>query len=215
MSQINQFNSERWARLWLTALNREAPAGLYELLLAKYAEPHRRYHNQRHIAECLRELDLIRSLVRESEAVEFALWFHDAVYDSRAADNEEQSAALAGESLRQAGAGPALVHAVRQLVLATKLHHGALHLDAPLLVDVDLSILGQSTERFWEYEQGIRAEYAWVAQETFAVQRVEILERFLARPRLYHTDFFFKRYEAQARANLKVSIARLRCESEP
>lgn len=213
MSQINLFNSERWSWLWQAALNREAPAGLYEQLQAQYAEPHRQYHNQRHIAECLREFDRIRSRAREPEAVEFAIWFHDAVYDSRAADNEEQSAALAGESLRQAGARPALVHAVRQLVLATKLHDGALHPDAPLLVDVDLSILGQSAARFWEYEQGIRAEYAWVPQEVFRGKRAEILERFLARPRLYHTDFFFKRFELQARANLNAAIARLRCES--
>ena len=107
-------------------------------------------------------------------AVELAIWFHDAVYDPRAADNEEKSAELACKSLRQAGANQALSNSVRRLVLATKSHDGTLHPDAPLLVDIDLSVLGRPAEQFWEYEQGIRAEYAWVEQSIFAAKRAEM-----------------------------------------
>ncbi|WP_214429302.1 hypothetical protein, partial [Escherichia coli] len=35
----------------------------------------------------------------DPEAVEAAIWFHDAIYDSRAKDNEAQSAVLAAEKL--------------------------------------------------------------------------------------------------------------------
>jgi predicted metal-dependent HD superfamily phosphohydrolase len=207
---VNLLDPERWARLWHAAVQQESPPGLFESLLARYAEPQRHYHNQRHLAECLREFDLARSLAREAVAVELALWFHDAVYDPHASDNEERSAELAVASLREAGAAATLVNAVQQLVLATKSHDGARHPDAPLLVDVDLSILGQPPQRFWEYEQAIRAEYAWVPQEHFAIKRAEILERFLTRPRLYHTEQFSQRFEAPARANLRAAIERLR-----
>jgi len=207
---VNALSAERWSQIWQVAIRKPAPAGLFERLLALYAAPRRHYHNQPHIADCLGAFDEVRSLATEPAAVEFAIWFHDAIYDPRAGDNEERSADLAVASLKQAGASDELADAVRQLVLATKAHDGTLHPDAPLLVDVDLSILGQSPERFREYEHGIRAEYAWVDQITFCTKRAEILERFLARPRLYHTESFFTRFEIQARRNLDASIRRLR-----
>ena len=175
-----------------------------------YAEPHRHYHNQQHIADCLNELDRVRYLAVESDAVEFAIWFHDAVYDPRAGDNEERSADFAASGLQAGGAKAGLVRSVQQLVLATKAHDGTLHPDAPLLVDVDLSILGQSPDRFWEYENAIRAEYSWVESAAFATKRSEILGRFLARPRLFQTEYFFQRFEIQARSNLRASIEQLR-----
>jgi len=71
------------------------------------------------------------------------------------------------------------------------------------VVDVDLSILGQSEKRFSEYEQQIRQEYAWVPQAVFASKRAEILGRFLARPGIFATEWFRTKYEQQARATSK------------
>ncbi len=89
-------------------------------------------------------------------------------------------------------------------------HDPSLHPDAPLLVDVDLSILGKSPAQFEDYETSIRREYAWVPQQTFAEKRVEILKRFLARKRIYSTEAMFTRYERQARENLAESIRKLK-----
>jgi predicted metal-dependent HD superfamily phosphohydrolase len=175
-----------------------------------YSEPHRRYHKLAHIADCLAEFDRVRELAREPLAVELAIWFHDALYDSRAADNEERSAQLAQVWLGEARVESALMDAVGRLILATKRHDASLHVDAALLVDVDLSILGQPQDRFWEYEAQIRAEYSWVPLEIFSVKRAEILNGFLARPCIYNTADFFRRLEAQARINLEASVQRLR-----
>ncbi len=175
-----------------------------------YSEPHRHYHNLRHISDCLSQFDRARHLAADPVAVELAIWFHDAVYDPHAADNEERSAQLAEDWLKKAHASEALAGSVRGLVLATKNHDASLHADAPLLVDVDLSILGQPPDRFWEYERQIREEYAWVAENVFVTKRAEILQSFLARKRIYNTDFFFHPLEAQARINLRASAERLR-----
>ena len=78
-----------------------------------------------------------------------------------------------------------------------------------LLVDVDLSILGQPDERFREYEAQIRREYEWVPEEIFAAKRAEILQGFLARERIYTTDSFFGRFESEARTNLRNSLHHL------
>lgn len=207
---MSELNPERWSQLWRTATNSVPPAEYYTRLVAMYSEPHRHYHNLLHIADCLDEFDRAKQLATDTTAVELAIWIHDAVDDPRAADNEERSAELAGDWLRNCGAAAALVGSVEQLILATKSHDARSHADAPLLVDVDLSILGQPPERFWEYERQIREEYAWVTAEVFATKRAEILQKFLARPRIYNTEMFFQKLEVQARINLGASIRQLR-----
>ena len=182
------------------------PTECFRELVALYSEPQRHYHNQHHITDCLEEFDRVKSLASNLGAVELAIWFHDAIYDTQAADNEERSAELAQRCLKQSGADADLIDAVGRLVLATKFHDGLLHPDAPLLVDIDLSILGRPPERFWEYERQIRAEYDWVDAKLFASKRAEILRRFLARPRLFQTDYYFERLEVPARENLQASI---------
>jgi predicted metal-dependent HD superfamily phosphohydrolase len=82
--------------------------------------------------------------------------------------------------------------------------------DEKILVDVDLSILGERPERFDEYEDQIREEYAWVPGVVFRARRRKILKAFLARASIFNTRKFVETYEAQARANLERSIKRLR-----
>jgi predicted metal-dependent HD superfamily phosphohydrolase len=82
--------------------------------------------------------------------------------------------------------------------------------DSRLLVDIDLAILGAPVERFDEYERQVRQEYSWVPDALFRRKRREILEAFLARPRIFSTDYFQLKYEAQARTNLERSITALR-----
>jgi predicted metal-dependent HD superfamily phosphohydrolase len=182
---------------------------VYQDLVSRYSEPQRHYHNLTHIAECLAEYDSTPQLAKDPVAVELAIWFHDVIYDPHAADNEERSAELVQQRITQAGGGAELGRTVAALIQATKTHDPDFHPDAPLLVDVDLSILGQPKKRFQEYEAQIRREYEWVPEETFKVKRAEILQRFLARDRIYATGHFFGKYEQQARSNLESSIRSL------
>ena len=207
---MSGFNRGRWAYLWRSASGAGDGGAWFDDLNARYAETHRHYHSARHIGECLVEFDVSRDLAKDPVAVEFALWFHDAIYDTHASDNEEQSAILAERCLQDAGADPRLRSSVAQLVLTTKAHDASQHEDAPLLVDIDLTILGADEGRFFEYESQIRQEYAWVPEPMFVEKRVEILQRFLDRPRIYLTPLFFETHEERARTNLRASLAQLR-----
>lgn len=207
---MNWLSQERWLALCQAAGVTEAAAGWYERLAHAYADPQRHYHTQQHIAECLTEFDQAKHLARQPITVEMALWFHDAVYNPAAGDNEEQSAMLAKQYLLQNKATSALVETVTKLILATKNHETDENVDAGLMVDVDLSILGREEKRFFEYEEQIRQEYIWVPKSVFASKRAEILERFLARPHLYKTSWFRNKFERQARENLTASINHLR-----
>ena len=206
---MNWPRQDRWLRLWQVAGASGDGAPWYERLTRAYAEPQRHYHAQQHIAECLAELDGARHLAQQPAAVEFALWFHDAVYDPKAGDNEEQSAAMARNCLETGGPSK-LAATVSDLVMATKSHSTEAGPDAALMVDVDLSILGKGEQRFAEYEAQIREEYRSVPKLIFNFKRAEILERFLARSRIYATDFFATKYEQQARRNLAGSIRQLK-----
>lgn len=179
----------------------------FRAVIAAYSESHRAYHTYVHVADCLVQFGMCSHVAQRPVEVEVALWFHDVVYDVKSSCNEEASADWAARFLLACGAGGAVVHRVRGLILATK-HDGVPDAqDAQLLVDVDLSILGREPARFDLYEQQIRQEYAWVSEDAFRAGRAKILSAFLARDSIFQTSFFRRRYEAQARANLRRSLS--------
>ena len=182
---------------------------VFERLAAAYAEPHRHYHTAAHLAACLDELDGARDLATLPHEVEAALWFHDAVYDTKAADNEERSADWAGEFLGRAGAMREVRERVRDHIMATR-HAGEPALrDSMLVVDIDLSILGQPPAVYDEFEGNVREEYRWVPGPLYRRRRREILQSFLEREHVYALPRFRERYEAQARSNLGRAISAL------
>lgn len=194
----------------MAALGMPDSAGTYSALIDAYSEGHRHYHTCEHIDHCLQQLDSVPGLAQDAAEVELALWFHDAVYDPYASDNEERSAGLACELLSRNGAGPDRVQRVRAHILATR-HEALAELDdSKLVVDIDLSILGVDSRSYARFETNVRREYRWVPAAIFRRKRAEILESFLARPQIYGTEPFRTRYELAARENLRRAISDLR-----
>lgn len=181
----------------------------YDDLCAGYAEPHRFYHTAEHIAACLRHLDEVADLADSPTEVETALWFHDAVYATRAQDNERKSAEWARDFLLQAGAGEPRQARVTGHILATEHKAVPADPDSALVVDIDLAILGSAPETYQVFETNIRREYAWVPRILYRRKRKEVLESFLARPSVFHTGHFRNRLETAARANLSAAISAL------
>ena len=182
---------------------------IFRPVLAAYQEPHRQYHNLRHISQCLDELDAMQPALNDKAAVHAAILFHDCVYDPRRGDNEERSAEVAEDVMRQSGWRAAFMESVRRLILATKHDGHPESRDAATVVDIDLSILGKPPVQFDNYERAIRREYAHVSDGDFADGRAKVLRKFLDRPAIYHSPPFHSTYEKQARENLLRSIARL------
>lgn len=195
----------RWRALW------DAGAGaatVYWDLVKRLAESHRAYHTLDHVAACLDWLDAARSLLARPVEAELALWFHDAIYDPRRADNEARSADLAVVALRSMGLGETEIDRVAAFIRLTAHTSPQLSGDGALVCDVDLAILGASPAAFDAYEVAIRQEYGWVPEVIFGQARAHILRAFLARPAIYFTPFFREQLEAQARSNLTAAVAR-------
>jgi predicted metal-dependent HD superfamily phosphohydrolase len=198
-----------WLRMWQELGAPVTDEGLYNRLIACWNEKHRHYHTLKHLGECLAQFAAVRGEAQRPAEAELALWFHDAFYDPRRNDNELLSANWARSSVLHAGLPPDVADRVHALVMATR--HDAVPGDADvqLLVDVDLSILGATPERFDQFDQQIRAEYAHVPDEAFRQGRGNVLDSFLARRRLYSTAYFHALLERQARENLQRALARL------
>ena len=137
------------------------------------------------------------------------MWFHDAVYVPLGKDNEARSAALAMTAIEKGGLTVQLGLSVPGLIEATSHNQPPTTVDAQLIVDIDLAILGQPQSRFEEYERQIRQEYAMVHEDKFRLGRSAILEKFLRQPSIYHSVFFQQQYEVSARVNLLESLRRL------
>jgi predicted metal-dependent HD superfamily phosphohydrolase len=178
-------------------------------LASAYTDPGRTYHNTIHIQDCLAQLDLSREFAQRPDEVEAAVWFHDAVYQPGASDNEDRSARLAEISLVACAVPLERARRVGDLILATRHLTLPQDPDAQLLCDIDLSILGREPEVFERFEQRIRQEYAHIPEPQYRRERAAVLARFLRRAVLYQTEFFRGRYEEQARANLSRTLAQL------
>ena len=183
-------------------------------LAVLYRAADRHYHGLAHIEAMLASATGYRHLLHDPEAVEAAIWFHDAIYDSRAKDNEAKSAALA-ESKLAGRAQPARLARILAMIDATATHQmppfedkNAAD-DAALFLDMDLAILGAEPEAFDAYEKAVRREYGWVEEPMWRAGRAAVLKNFLARPHIFGTEPFRERFEAQARKNLSRSLQAL------
>ena len=150
-------------------------------------QPDRHYHTARHIDACLAQVQRYRSFAANPAEIEVALWFHDAIYDTRRSDNEQRSAEWASDFLSSTGAETAHVSRIHALIMATRHTAAADDPDQQLLVDIDLGILGQPRGVFDDYDAAIRREYHWVPWPQYAESRVAVLAEFLNRPFIYAT----------------------------
>ncbi|GAA1979694.1 metal-dependent phosphohydrolase [Catenulispora subtropica] len=200
---------ERW--LALAGITPES-IRLGDDLVARWSEPHRRYHTLEHLTRVLDGVDEFGGYADDVTAVRYAAWFHDAVYDGGEAsgDNEELSAQLAETELPVLLVPPERVAEVARLVRLTKGHAAAEDdRNGAVLCDADLAVLGGRAADYAAYKQAIRQEYSEVPDELFRPGRAAVLKALLELPALFRTPVAVERYEKRARANLSAEIAEL------
>ena len=207
-----QHRAKWWARFALPTLQRRikmvgtSPMNREELIAA-YSAPGRHYHNLPHIEDCLGALAGVENLSPlDREILSAAIWWHDVVYDATRADNEELSARLAEQHVRED-----LRQEVGRLIRLTKTHDvqpddrlGA------ILISIDLSILGAEPARYDAYAAAIRQEFIHVPEGDYRAGRARVLSQFAARPVIFPDTAFAARYDRQARENLARELASLR-----
>lgn len=202
--------TERASRCWRPLVARLGLAegladGIFDRLTAAYGEPHRRYHTLAHVVEMLDCLEQSRQLAVNCDALELAIWFHDAVYDSTAAPgkNEAASAELLAELCPVDAAKPAYA------IILHSSHHGPSDdPDTRLFCDLDLYRLAGSLETFLRHGDNVRREYAWVDDAAWATGRAAFMAGMQRRPEIYQTAYWHDRLERQARSNIAHIVER-------
>ena len=203
------------ARRWRETLEPfGAPVGAIDAAFAeisdRYDEERRSYHTLEHIDRVLRSVADLQDAADDGVVVELAAWLHDVVYDPRAGDNEDRSAAYARGVLGALGIPTERVNRVAALILATA-HQEASpdDRDAAVLLDADLAVLGAHPDVYDAYCAGVREEYGWLPEPEFRVGRAALLRRLLARDRIFHTAAMWSLREAQARRNMERELEAL------
>jgi predicted metal-dependent HD superfamily phosphohydrolase len=183
---------------------------LFNSIVEHYSAKNRAYHNLSHIQSLLSLSESLPGKIQDRDAFYFAVWFHDVIYDTKRSDNEEKSAEFAVEGLAGLGVPEQTIAVTREMILATKHHRGAdLSWDVKAFLDLDTSILGAPEDIYKEYSRAIRKEYSWVPGFLYRKGRVKVLNDFLVREHVYHTEEFRARYEQQAKHNIAEEIRTL------
>ncbi len=144
----------------------------FQAVLARWQEPHRRWHGRKHLVELLSAIENDNDLIEaDREMLRYAALFHDAVYDPLGSENEEASARLAEEFLPRY----ARLSEVVAVILATKSHLG----ESPLIRkfnDWDCAILREKAwDKLVDYERGIAFEYRQVDPAVYRRERSKFL----------------------------------------
>jgi predicted metal-dependent HD superfamily phosphohydrolase len=178
---------------------------IWHELETRYAEPHRHYHDLRHVAHCLRQFDLVADRVVRPDQVEAAVWFHDVIVVPGRSDNEQRSASLFRELAEPAMASD-LVSAVVDLILFTTHRTPPADPDHQLICDIDLSSFASPWDEFLANSRAIEAEFPG-SRDEYVRREVAFLESLLQRPQIFLTDFFHERCEVRARDNIRRFLA--------
>jgi predicted metal-dependent HD superfamily phosphohydrolase len=175
-------------------------------LLARWTEPHRHYHDPRHLAEVLAALPALAPGL-DLRLPRLALWFHDAVLTGEPTD-EEHSAELAADRLSAVGVPAVDIDEVCRLILVTGHHRPRAGDTAPETVsDADLAVLAALPSRYDESVVDLRRERTGMGLE-WHTWRTSVLASRL------NGNVFFSAVGAQllplaAHANLRRELATL------
>lgn len=196
-----------WQRCLKKGVKDTSSVDLHRRLVMAYAEPHRAYHTLTHIQGCFDIFHPVQQQVDNADALALAIWFHDAIYDIDADDNEQRSADwflqetenLFPENLRKQ---------VNRHIMAT-MHCGKdiADLDSQIMIDIDLFSFAKPWTEFMIDSENVRAEKSDIPDHEFYPRQCGFQQILLNRPRFFQSDYFYRYFEDQARQNLSRFIA--------
>ena len=170
----------------------------------------RYYHNAGHILSMLALSEECRPLLKAPLLVDFAIVYHDIVYNVLRKDNEARSALIAAKRLTALGFHPYEAGLVKLYIEATQHHqipagldHAA---DLAFFLDFDMAILGAPWEEYEAYTAAVRKEYRIYPDLLYKPGRKKFLEQTLAAPVIFHTSAFHSRFDAAARNNMEKEL---------
>lgn len=177
-------------------------------------ESHRRYHNINHIHQCLTELEqyVINNptfTIEQYQWAEYALWYHDAIYNPYSKDNETNSMMLFERTIDDNYTGKniisdAILNTARHLqTIDFSYQDGHISEVHKVVLDIDLSGFGKDRMVFALNGMNIRHEYYQTPLRDFLIGRQKFYNELIKRPTLYYTQYFYDKYHKISRENIE------------
>ncbi|SDS18086.1 HD domain-containing protein [Paraoerskovia marina] len=200
--------------------SREEIRAVGDELLSRWLDPARHFHNQRHLGDVLSRVDELSQETHDPDLVRLAAWYHGAVFNAadkvayaqKGGEDESASALMAIEQLTALGVPEASTRRVAHLVNALVRHApDATDFDCAVLCDADLAVLASEPQRYKEYLQCVRDEYAHIPRIDYVRARIAILGKLLGRRSLFCSPLGAA-WEEPARQNVSAELQRLQKE---
>ncbi len=182
---------------------------LLDEIIGAYQKPERHYHTLKHVHSMITAKIPYKNDIEKYNALCFAIWYHDIIYQTYKTDNEKKSAKLANKNLKLLGLDKSFRIYVEKLILCTKHNDKNIvynNFDFRLMIDLDLKILASNIEKYQEYTKQIREEYKVIPSFIYNRNRKRFLKTILSKKNIFQTHDFIKAYENMARKNLKNEI---------
>ncbi len=200
---------------WLTLTNKYSSDevlvnSFFSEIESAYNSPGRHYHTCSHIKHLLDLSYRYNKQLQDNEIVDFAIFYHDIVYDVSKSDNEERSASIARERMAQFQTPYEKQVEVARYIMASKTHQlddGNSETDLAWFLDFDMSILGSDWETYLQYLGQVRQEYISYPDKVFAAGRSQFLESTIMMPFIFNTSQFRLNCEQQARLNIQRELS--------
>lgn len=197
-------NKQRFIHLWnrvASAVDEAQAEAVFDRLQRLYRDDFRVYHNEEHIEFCLKWLDQYRAETESADAIELAIWFHDACYSQESSGHEQRSADLF-RSLAAEVMDDDLIEKVVRFILATTHQGEPESLDAKLLVDIDMASFSEEWSDYLRDTSRCRAEKPHRSNDEFYKDQLIFLRHLLSRPTLYYSQTFLENHERRAQSNI-------------
>ena len=200
LSDISSFQS-LWQRHLLAGATDHSET-IHQQLVQAYEEPGRFYHTIKHIQCCLRLLEDVEDMAGNADALALSIWFHDAIYQPGASDNEQRSAdwfmtetqGVFGDDFRNIVYG----HIIATLHCNSEIKDH----DSRLMIDIDLSSFGMPWSVFLRDSENVRKEFPQLSDDEFYPKQCAFSQSLLGKSHFFQSDYFYRHYEDQARLNL-------------
>ncbi len=179
---------------------------LWNEIELNYSSKNRFYHTLSHLENLLNQLLEVKSEIKDWNCILFTLFNHDIIYKSTKSDNEEKSADFAVERMIQLSVSKLVIESCKNQILATKSHLSNENFDTNYFLDADLSVLGQGWNSYSDYFKNVRKEYSIYPDILYNSGRKKVLKHFLAMEKIFKTDYFFRKFELNARQNLQKEL---------
>jgi predicted metal-dependent HD superfamily phosphohydrolase len=186
---------------------------LFNKVIPYYNESHRFYHNWNHIIYGFLLFEEIKDF-KVDLVTELAWIFHDSIYlpfnfssNNKNHTNEKLSCQfleffLKSNDINFYNNNLSEIRESQQIILATE-NHIPFDERSSIILDVDMSYLGYSYEKFTKIRELVRLEYKFIDDKTFYDGTLSFINNLLTQEKIYFSEYGISHWEKNARENLK------------